>query len=136
MCIRDSDFRASEESLVQGLRKFKCAGNHQHANLGGGGTHRPHAIIEKSSDHAEWPPGVCRESAKSIGAMVSRHRRVRAYPAAASSSADGGTVAPSTPPGQCPGCKGNVEKHHPMHNRIPGVCKVLHVETIQYDCPA
>eukprot|EP00973_Karenia_brevis_P049905 6929330-Karenia_brevis.AAC.1 len=58
---KPTDFRASEESLIQGLRKFKCPGNHQHTNLGGGGTHRPHAIIEKSSDHAEWPPGVCRE---------------------------------------------------------------------------
>eukprot|EP00973_Karenia_brevis_P092934 12414733-Karenia_brevis.AAC.1 len=34
------DFRSSEESLIQGLRKFKCPGNHQHANLGGGGAHR------------------------------------------------------------------------------------------------
>eukprot|EP00973_Karenia_brevis_P086949 12057331-Karenia_brevis.AAC.1 len=61
--------------------------------------------------------------------MVSRHRRVRAYPTDASSSSDGGAAAPATPPGQCPGCKANVEKHHPMHNRIPGVCKVAHVET-------
>eukprot|EP00973_Karenia_brevis_P019217 2634143-Karenia_brevis.AAC.1 len=42
--------------------------------------------------------------------MVSRHRRVRVYPTDASSSADGGAAAPATPPGQCPGCKGSVEK--------------------------
>eukprot|EP00973_Karenia_brevis_P084943 11787030-Karenia_brevis.AAC.1 len=38
--------------------------------------------------------------------------------------------APATSPVQCPGCRGNVEKHHPMHNRVPGACRVANIETI------
>eukprot|EP00973_Karenia_brevis_P089400 12395785-Karenia_brevis.AAC.1 len=45
---KPNHFRSSEESLIQGLRRFECPGSHQHANLGGGSAHRPHAIIEKS----------------------------------------------------------------------------------------
>eukprot|EP00973_Karenia_brevis_P047399 6581261-Karenia_brevis.AAC.1 len=61
--------------------------------------------------------------------LVSKYRRLKSYPTEAESEA----AAPATPPAQCPGCKGNVEKHHPMHNSVPGACEVSHVETIQYD---
>eukprot|EP00973_Karenia_brevis_P009132 1237701-Karenia_brevis.AAC.1 len=74
---------------------------------------------------------------KALGMLVNQHRRVKPYPADAlddlfDEAPAGGQPsersAPATPPAQCPGCRGNVEKQHPMHDRVPGACRVANVE--------
>ncbi|CAK0801133.1 unnamed protein product, partial [Prorocentrum cordatum] len=75
---KSSEFWASDERLLAGLRKFRCDGQHDHALLahGGRGPHpeRDKWRLENPKDHAEWAIGICRELAASISQMVERVR--------------------------------------------------------------
>ncbi|CAK0800860.1 unnamed protein product [Prorocentrum cordatum] len=75
---KSSEFWASDERLIAGLRKFRCDGQHDHALLahGGRGPHpeRDEWRLENPKDHAEWAIGICRELAASISQMVERVR--------------------------------------------------------------
>ncbi|CAK0813698.1 unnamed protein product, partial [Prorocentrum cordatum] len=73
---KSSEFWASDERLLAGLRKFRCDGQRDHALLahGGRGPHpeRDKWRLENPKDHAEWAIGICRELAASISQMVER----------------------------------------------------------------
>ncbi|CAK0831488.1 unnamed protein product [Prorocentrum cordatum] len=79
---KSSEFWASDERLLAGLRRFRCDGQHDHALLAHGGRgHHPERDkwrLENPKDHAEWAIGICRELAASISQMV---ERVSARPA-------------------------------------------------------
>ncbi|CAK0852886.1 unnamed protein product, partial [Prorocentrum cordatum] len=75
---KSSEFWASDERLIAGLRKFRRDGQHEHALLAHGGRgpcpERDKWRLENPKDHAEWAIGICRELAVSISQMVERVR--------------------------------------------------------------
>ncbi|CAK0897272.1 unnamed protein product [Prorocentrum cordatum] len=75
---KSSEFWASNECLIGGLRKFRCDGQHQHALLAHGGRgacpEQDKRRLENPKDHAEWAIGICRELATSIARMIEHVR--------------------------------------------------------------
>lgn len=135
---KSTELRTSRRQFLDGLRKFKCDGNHEHASLGNAGSSsRPNAKYEKTSENVEWAPGVCRVLCAAISDYIHQRRYSRSYvvggtsqPAAVATSKTARVVEPN-----CEACKRTLFKEHPAHTRRTGECRFPDVASMALKCP-
>ena len=125
-------FLASHDDLLTKLDK-QCPGNHEHVPILGSTNG-----IARAKFAQEWPRQLCEAVAHGCQTVIHNRRKQLTYqvqvcyPSGSSSTSN---KAESLP--ECPGCRGNLVKTHPKHNRGP-TCRYRTVETIplrEFPCP-
>ena len=115
-------FLASHDDLLLDLHK-QCPKTHEHVAILGAAGGIPRAKFAQ-----EWPRLLCEAVAKGCDRVI-RNRRTtlqKSFPTSAK--------AESLP--ECPGCRGNLAKTHPKHDRGP-TCRHPTVQSIplkEYSC--
>ena len=145
---KPTEFTANATQLLIPFANLQCPGNHLHVQLAG----------QLAKQAQVWPPEMCRRVAVGID-MLARHLAnvkpwrldtclgklqsgfLSSFPSVSTSTDGPGAESNEAADGnepwrKCKGCLWRLEKHDPMHSRVPGICKHPNVEPMTFNCPA